>query len=95
MILNVSKFPSWLALAALPLCTGRRCAGPHCTGRLYWPLVLHCKKISDFPIPAGMSLTKPSQPGNNLFPPWESLVSDIPAGDDKIANLFYSVVPFH
>ncbi len=25
-----------------------------------------------------------------LFPPRESLVSDIPAGDGKIANLFYS-----
>ncbi len=27
-----------------------------------------------------------------LFPARESLVSDIPAGDEKIANLFYSVL---
>jgi hypothetical protein len=27
----------------------------------------------------------------NLFPAWESLFSDIPAGDEKIAILFYSV----
>ncbi len=26
-----------------------------------------------------------------LFPARESLISDIPAGDGKIANLFYSV----
>ncbi len=43
---------------------------------------LHCtlkKKVSDFPIPI------------RLLPIMESLVSDIPAGDGKIANLFYSV----
>jgi len=43
-----------------------------------------------------MSLTKLSLGGNNdvihkLFLPRESLVSDIPAGDRNIANLFYSV----
>jgi hypothetical protein len=42
------------------------------------------KRLSIFPSPAGMSLTK-------LFPARESLVSDIPAGDGKIINLFYSV----
>jgi hypothetical protein len=41
-----------------------------------------------------MSLTKLSLGGNNdviykLFPPWESLVSDIPAGDRDIEKLFY------
>ncbi len=46
-----------------------------------------------FPSPAGMSLTKLSQGGNydviyKLFPSRESLVSDIPAGDGKMANLF-------
>ncbi len=58
---------------------------------------VHCKKrLAIFPSPAGMSLTKLSMVGNNrpgskLFPAIESLVSDIPAGDGKIANLFYSV----
>jgi hypothetical protein len=46
-----------------------------------------------FPSPAGMSLTKLSLGGNydviyKLFPSRESLVSDIPAGDGKMANLF-------
>jgi hypothetical protein len=41
-----------------------------------------------------MSFTKLSLGGNNdviykLFPPRESLVSDIPAGDGKIEKLFY------
>jgi hypothetical protein len=43
-----------------------------------------------------MSLTKLSIGGNNLymkslFPPRESLVSDIPAGDGNIEKLFYTV----
>jgi hypothetical protein len=51
------------------------------------------KRFVIFPSPAGMSLTKLSLGGNNdvvykLFPPRESLVSDIPAGDGKIVNLF-------
>jgi hypothetical protein len=51
---------------------------------------LHCKKrLSFFPSPAGMSLTKLSQAGNNLI----ILVSDNLAGDGKKENLFYSV-PF-
>ncbi len=46
---------------------------------------MHCKKsVSTFLSPAGMSLTR-------LFPARESLVSDIPPGDGKIDNLFYSV----
>jgi hypothetical protein len=41
-----------------------------------------------------MSITKLSLGGNNLymtslFPPRESLVSDIPAGDGNIEKLFY------
>jgi hypothetical protein len=44
---------------------------------------IHCKKkrLPIFPSPVWMSLTKPSL-GR------ESLVSDTPAGDGKIANLF-------
>ncbi len=59
---------------------------------------LHRKKsISIIPSPAGMSLTKLSLGGNNLFiaslfPPRESLVSDIPAGDGNIEKLFYGVM---
>jgi hypothetical protein len=51
-----------------------------------------------FPSPAGMSLTRLSLGGNNevikpykLFPPTESLVSDIPAGDGNVEKLFYGV----
>jgi len=48
--------------------------------------------LATFPSPAGKSLTKLSLGGNNLiFPPIESLVSDFPAGDWNVANLFYSV----
>ncbi len=48
------------------------------------------------PFPAGMSLTKLSLSGNNLFmtslfSPRESLVSDIPAGDGNIEELFFGV----
>ncbi len=51
------------------------------------------KSFSVFPSPAGMSLTKLSLGGNidvihKLFPPRESLVSDIPAGDSNIEQLF-------
>jgi hypothetical protein len=52
------------------------------------------KKVTIFPSPAGLSLTKLSLDGNNyctLFPARESLGSDIPAGDRKVAKLFYSV----
>ncbi len=54
-------------------------------------------KVSDIPVPAGISLTKLSLGRNNkLFPPRESLVSDIPASlvsdipaeDGNVANLF-------
>ncbi len=54
------------------------------------------KSFSIFPSPARMSLTKLSLGGNNdvthnLFPPRESLVSDIPAGDRNIEKLFFTV----
>jgi hypothetical protein len=48
---------------------------------------LHCKKrLSFFSSPAGMSLSKVSLAGKR-----ESLVSDIPAGDGKNYNLFFSL----
>jgi hypothetical protein len=54
------------------------------------------KKLFDIPVPslpAGMSLNKLSLDGNNnviykLFLPRESLISDIPAGDEHIEKLF-------
>ena len=54
------------------------------------------KNFSIFLSPAGMSLTKLSLGGNilymtSLFPPRESLVSGIPAGNGDIEKLFYSV----
>jgi hypothetical protein len=59
------------------------------------PLPVHCKKISAiFPSPAWMSLTKLSLAGKKSIIPGavESLVSDIPAGEGKIANLFLQCV---
>jgi hypothetical protein len=49
--------------------------------------------MSNFPSPAGMSLSKLSLAGNSLIImeldlARESLVSDIPAGDGKTFNLF-------
>jgi hypothetical protein len=61
--------------------------------------IIHTKKsFSIFPSPAGMSLTKLSLGGNNLymtslFPPKESLVSDIPAGDGNIEKLVLRYAP--
>ncbi len=54
---------------------------------------LHCKKrLPTFPFLAGKSLTRLSLGGNNLiFPPRESMVSDIPAGDGNVADVFYGV----
>jgi hypothetical protein len=62
--------------------------------------MVHRKKsFSIFPSPARFSLTKLSLGGNNfymtsLFPPRESLVSDIPAGESGTGILkifFYGV----
>ncbi len=55
--------------------------------------VHHKKSFLIFPSSDGMSLTKLSQGGNNdviykLFPPRETLVSDIPAGYGNIKKLF-------
>jgi hypothetical protein len=50
------------------------------------------KRLAIFPSPAGMLLTELSLTGIiKLFPVMESLVSDISAGDGKIANLFFTV----
>jgi hypothetical protein len=51
------------------------------------------KKVRDFPVPSRDVTTKLSLGGNNdviteLFLPRGSLVSDIPAGDGKLVNLF-------
>jgi hypothetical protein len=55
------------------------------------------KKVREFPVPSRDVTTKLSQGGNNdattkLFLPRGSLVSDIPAGDGKLVNLFYGVL---
>ncbi len=55
---------------------------------------LHRKgKVREFPVPSRDVTTKLSLGGNNdviteLFQPMGSLVSDIPAGDVKLVNLF-------
>jgi hypothetical protein len=51
------------------------------------------KKVWEFPVPSRDVTTKLSLGGNNdviteLFLPRGSLVSDIPAGDGKLVNLF-------
>ncbi len=51
------------------------------------------KKVRKFPVPRRYVTTKLSLGGNNdviteLFLPRGSLVSDIPAGDGKLVNLF-------
>jgi hypothetical protein len=58
-------------------------------------ILLHVKKVSDFPASsARMSLAKLFLAGNNLNIPdqGEFSYSDIPAGDRKIGNFFYSVL---
>ncbi len=51
------------------------------------------KKVREFPVPSRDVTTKLSLGGNNdvmteFFLPRGSLVSDIPAGDGKLPNLF-------
>jgi hypothetical protein len=58
---------------------------------------VHCKKrLPVLPSPVGRSLTKLYLGGKNdvmykLFPPRESLIGDIPAGDGNSEKLFYGV----
>jgi hypothetical protein len=59
-------------------------------------LIHRKKKVREFPVPSRDVTTKLSLGGNNdviteLFLPRGSLVSDIPAGDGKLVNLFYGV----
>ncbi len=55
----------------------------------FWKEYYTEKRLSIFPAPDGMSLTKLSLAGNYLIiPAWENMVSDIPAGNEKIYNLF-------
>ncbi len=54
------------------------------------------KKVREFPVPSRDVTTKLSMGGNKdviteLFLPRGSLVSDIPAGDGNLVNLFYGV----
>ncbi len=51
------------------------------------------KKVSDFPYPAGKSLTKLFLAGNTyIFPARDSLVSDIPLCTGKSLTFFCSVI---
>jgi hypothetical protein len=55
------------------------------------------KKVREFPVHSRDVTTKLSLGGNNdviteLFLPRGSFVSDIPAGDGKLVNLFYCVL---
>ncbi len=55
------------------------------------------KRFASFSVPSRGVTTKLSLGGNNdviteLFLPRGSLVSDIPAGDGKLVNLFYGVM---
>jgi hypothetical protein len=57
------------------------------------PLIHRKKKVREFPVPSRDVITELSLSGNNgviteLFLPRGSLVSDIPAGDGKLLNLF-------
>jgi hypothetical protein len=54
--------------------------------------IVHRKISFDNPVPSrGMSLTGNNLYMTSLFPPRESLVSDIPAGDGKSKSFFYGV----
>jgi hypothetical protein len=59
------------------------CQGP-CSTQV--DRVYHCKKVIDFPVPS-REVTYQTLPWHGR----ECLVSDIPAGEGKTANLFYSV----
>ncbi len=68
---------------------------------MLWFILIHRKKkVCKFPVPSWDVTTKLSLGGNNdviteLFLPRGILVSDIPAGDGKLVNLFYGVVLVH
>ncbi len=54
---------------------------------LYIHMAVRKKRFASFPSPAGMSLPN-NDVRTELFLPRGSLVSDIPAGDGKLVNLF-------
>jgi hypothetical protein len=63
----------------------------------YTAHAVHRKKSREFPVPSRDVTAKLYLGGNNdviteLFLPRGSLVSDIPAGDGKLVNLFYGVI---
>ncbi len=68
--------------------------GPKCNSTIgSFPFHTPLKKVREFPVPSRDVITKLSLGGNNdviteLFLPRGSLVSDIPAGDGKLVNLF-------
>jgi hypothetical protein len=55
-------------------------------GFFIYSMKVHSEKVSDFPVPS-QDITNQTFP--KLFPARKNLVSDIPAGDGKIAYLFY------
>jgi hypothetical protein len=65
---------------------------PFCDAAVAKSTVMYTvKKVCDFPVPSQAGCHKPNSPWPGiikLFPARESLVSDNPAGDGKIANLF-------
>ena len=75
-------------------CQNRCCSREADNCRTRQNVCLHCKKrLAIFPSSAGMSLSKLSLAGNNLIIPVQRKFgySDMPAGDGKITNPFYSV----
>jgi hypothetical protein len=70
---------------------------PSCNTQVAKGRILFCtvKMFNDFPVPSRDGTNQPNSLWtgiNKLFPAWESLVIDIPAGDEKIYKLFYSVL---
>jgi hypothetical protein len=69
----------------------------HLPNSPWWGIIYTVKKVREFPVPSRDVTTKLSLGRNNdviteLFLPRGSLVSDIPAGDGKLVNLFYGVI---
>jgi hypothetical protein len=62
----------------------------YCSSFLFtlYPITYTVKKVSDFPIPSRNIRMSGRRDAGKGFPARESLVSDIQAGDGKIANLF-------
>ncbi len=90
-IILVHSRVRWFWCWNLPKIINLRCVVVFCLCRYYR---IHCnKRLADIPSPAGMSLPNSPWPGIIYrFLARGSLVSDISAGDGKIANLFYSVL---